>query len=744
MMIIDSQRTHLVMAGLAGLTAVMRLIGQSLHPPISAPSQEPEEKPIIHAVRVTTPPQIDGILDDPIWQQGPFAGPLFRYDRDFGTPMTESTRFKIVYDEDYLYLGIWANDSDPSAIKARVMERDSDSIFSDDYIYMALDTFHRQRNGYVFAVNPNGTRYDSLLTNNIYRNKNWDGAWIARTAITDQGWTAEVAIPAKSISFDPNQSVWGFNMSRTIARKNERGRWTGALPHLWTYHVSEAGDIVDLDGLDQGLGLEVAPYVLGRVRHGNGDSDLLGEFGTDVRYRMTPEMSATLSYNTDFAETEVDQRQLNFTRFPLFFPERRAFFLEDSGLFEFGGLQTAGRSRIGFNRPVIPFFSRRIGRNTNGSIVPIIAAAKVAGRAGKYQIGVTDAILDSKDGIGQKNVFAGRVARDIGEQSSVGWITTAGDPNTTGDNLLFGPDFRYRNTEFMGTQTLQANVFGLGTYTDSMTVENGYSYGGNLTLPNDRYFFHLQYIEIDDGFNPALGFVRRKDIRAYNSLWGFRPRPASVSWVRQAHFWYENDHFTDLDNRLESSMHRITPLSLDLESGDDLSFSYSRNFDAPSDPFEIAGDMTIPAGESTFDRYRVFLDMAGYRMLAPDLSIDFGEFYGGHRESYSLGGNLRAWKHMALRADYAYSDIRLPTQEGETHLVSLRLLLSATPDLFWTHLVQYDSDSKSAGYNSRIQWEYRPGAKMFLVLNQNYRAYHESIAVQESIATLKVGGLFRF
>ena len=687
---------------------------------------------------------IDGSLDESDWETAETAGPLFRYDREFGSPMSEPTRFAILFDEDYLYIGVWAFDSKPEAIKARTMERDSTSIFSDDYLYLALDTFHRQRNGYIFAVNPNGTRYDALLTNNLYRNDNWDGAWMARTEINEEGWTAEIAIPAKSLSFDPNSSVWGFNLSRTVARKNERGRWTGALPHIRTSHVSEAGDILDLKELDQGLGLEIAPYALGRFQRRDGDSDVLGEIGADVRYRITPNMSATLSYNTDFAETDVDQRQLNFTRFPLFFPERRAFFLEDSGLFEFGGLQTAGRSRTGLNRPLIPFFSRRIGRNLNGDIVPIIAAAKVAGRAGAYQMGLTDVLLDSKDGLGQKNVFAGRVARDIGNQSSVGWLTTAGDPNSDNDNLLAGPDFRYRNTEFMGTQTLQANLFALSSYTDDGNPETGYAYGGDLTLPNDRYFFHLQYVEIDEAFNPSLGFVPRKDIRAYNNLWGFRPRPASISWLRQAHFWYENEHFTDLDNRLETYQHRVTPLSLDFESGDDLSFSMTHNYDAPSDPFQIAGGLDIPDGEYSWNNYRFNMDFAGYRVLAPEFTIQFGEYYDGRRETYTIGGDLRKWKYASLRANYSFSDISLPLGSGETHLASVRLLLSVTPDLFWTNLLQYDSISESVGYNSRIQWEYRPGAKMFIVLNQNYLADDLSFHVQESVATMKVGGLFRF
>ncbi|MBT5925407.1 MAG: carbohydrate binding family 9 domain-containing protein, partial [Verrucomicrobia bacterium] len=364
---------------------------------------EPEGKPSLRAIRIETGPEIDGRLDETLWKDAPAAGPLWQYDPLPGIEMTERTEFRIVYDDQNLYIGVWCFDSEPDKINARVMQRDNSSIYSDDYLYMAIDTFHDQRNGYIFVVNPNGARYDQIVSNNIFLNSNWDGVWRAAGSIDKQGWKAEIAIPFKSLSFNPETDVWGFNISRSIARKVERGRWTGAKPHLHTFHVSQAGDILGLTGLKQGLGIELAPYALARMSRTEG-TNITGDFGTDARYRITPNLSATLSYNTDFAETEVDQRQLNFTRFPLFFPERRAFFLEDSGVFEYGGLPATGRSS-GLGRPVIPFFTRRIGRDNNGDTVPLLIAGKMAGRVGKYNMGITDAVLEDHNGLGMQNVF---------------------------------------------------------------------------------------------------------------------------------------------------------------------------------------------------------------------------------------------------------------------------------------------------------------------------------------------------
>lgn len=704
---------------------------------------EPKQKPRVKAHKVEGHIKIDGLLDEADWEKAEPGGPLYKYDFDFGQPMSEPTEFRILFSERDLYIGIWCYDSSPEGIVARAMERDSTAIFADDYVYLALDTFHDQRNGYIFALNPNGSRYDSLLTSNIFRDANWDGAWEAQCRVDEEGWKVEIRIPLATLSFNPDGEQWGFNISRTIGRKRERGRWTGALPQLHTYHVSEAGDITGFDGLKQGLGFEAAPYILGRYNQTGGDTDLSGDYGLDLRYRITPGLSSTLSYNTDFAETEVDNRQLNFTRFPLFFPERRAFFLEDGGVWEFGGLPVGGRTGLGLSRPLIPFFSRRIGRSSNGEIVPLTLATKIAGRVGDYTIGITDVIMDDTAGGGHQNIFAGRVSKNVFEQSSVGIITTFGDPNSNESNFLFGPDYRYRTTQFLGDKTLQVNGFALGTNSGDETLGTGYAYGGNVTYPNDVVFLHSQMIEVSDDFNPAMGFVRRKDIRAFNALTGYRPRPAWET-VRQINFWYDGEFFTNLENRLESVTHRVTPLNIEFETGDELFYNYSRRFEGPEEDFRIAGNGLIPAGDYWWDQHRAGFELTTRRKLALDLAYSWGEFYGGTRQGYETSVDVRAWKHLILRMDYSFNRFDLPTSDPETHLLGMRGLITFTPNLAWSNLVQYDSLSESVGYNSRVQWEYRPGSKLFAVLNQNFLADDLSFELQGTEVTVKLGALFRF
>ena len=314
---------------------------------------------------------VDGRLDDVVWQDAPLGGPLTQFLPNQGGPMSEPTEFRIVYDEDALYLGVWCYDSEPDRITARLMEREG-PIWMDDYIIFVLDTFHDRRNGYVFFVNPNGAQRDGLISDNIQENHDWDGIWSVRTSRNREGWQLEAAIPFKTLSFSPDAATWGFNLERMIQRRAERGRWSGAHAQFRTGNVSEAGELTGLQGLKQGYGLELRPYVLGRSRRDEVDDRRTSstvETGGDLRYRIAPNLAATLSTNTDFAETEVDARQLNFTRFPLFFPEKRSFFLDDGGIFNFGGLRS---------NELIPFFSRRIGLGPEGEVVPIRGAASLS------------------------------------------------------------------------------------------------------------------------------------------------------------------------------------------------------------------------------------------------------------------------------------------------------------------------------------------------------------------------------
>ena len=704
-------------------------------------------KPSLAAFKVEKGPTIDGRLDDAVWNQAPIGSPVYEYVPKSELPMTELTEFRVIYDQDYLYVGVWCYDSDPSKINARIMERDA-SIFSDDNVQVVIDTFHDNRNGYIFMTNPNGARRDELISNNVQRNVNWDGVWKVRCRIDQDGWKIEMAIPFKTLSFDPASSVWGFNLTRSISRKAERGRWSGARPEVRTSNVAEAGDLTGLAGMRQGIGLEVKPYALGRYsrRDAPPDTDRFGEFGGDVRYRITPNLSATISYNTDFAETEVDQRQVNLTRFPLFFPEKRDFFLEDSGIFEFGGLRSgiSQGARSVFRTPLIPFFTRKIGLSDKGQIVPILGAGKVAGRIGEYNIGFQDAVLEDHQDLGIQNAFSGRVSRNMFEQSTLGVIATAGDPNSNNENFLIGPDFQYRTSKFMGNKILEANLFGLSTYTENAEKELAMAYGGNISYPNDLVRAQLEFMGIDEAFNPGLGFVRRKDMLAYGSLWSFEPRPESIEWARQFKFSYQNSLFTNPANKKESMRHEFTPFQVELDSADEIFLKIGREFDRPRSAFEIVDGALIPEGAYWWNDFSIGIETASNRLIQGELEITAGEFYNGDRQQIKTELDLLPWKRLNFQLEYDYNHVDLPVAEFDVYIGALRMIWNFNPDLIWSHLAQYDNLSDSVGLNSRLRWEYRPGSQIFMVVNQSYLREDNSIRVLDTELNLKVGATIRF
>lgn len=692
-------------------------------------------RPQVRAMAIETPPTLDGRLSESAWRQAEDGGPLIEYAPREGAEPAQRTEFRILYTPDALYIGVWCLEEDPSRIIAREMARDG-RITMDDYIIFVLDTFLDGRNGYYFMINPNGAREDALISNNGRPNDDWNGIWSCRTSIQKDGWQVEIEIPFKTLSFDPKLDTWGFNLARRVKRNMEGHRWSGAHPEYHTHYLSEAGRLTGLKDLQQGIGLDIVPYAMGRQRydHSERDHDYRLEAGGDMRYRITPNLTASLSYNTDFAETEVDSRRINLTRFPLFFPEKRAFFLEDNGIFEFGDLGTE----------LIPFFSRRIGLSSDGEVVPLLAAGKLTGRINNFNIGVLDALIDDHAGLAEKNLFATRISRNVFEKSAVGIIGTVGNPDSDDENMMGGVDYCYHTSKLFGDQLFEWNSFALASHTEHTPGKDNMAFGTEIVLPNDFYYARAQAYQIDPNFDAALGFVPRTDIRAYESSFSLRPRPESIKAIRQLFFMYSNHHVTDLSNRLDTAHHKVTPLSILFESGDELYFSYYRSFDAPDDDFEISDGVVVPRGRYWWNAYRVGFETASKRVCEMEGDIRFGEFYRGRRLNCDLSLNLRLSRHFFWAVGYDYNDIDLPEGNFDTHLGSMRAQVNFTPDLIWYNLVQYDNVSEKMGFNSRIAWEYTPGAYIYLVLNQNVNARDDRFAIDSNQLTVKVNYTLRF
>lgn len=651
--------------------------------------------------------------------------------------MSEETEVRILHDDRAIYLGIHCFDREPSKITARGRERDG-SVLSGDHVAFFFDTFLDQRNGYAFAVSPDEGRWDALVSNHFTANTDWDGIWDVKCRIVETGWTAEVMIPFKTLGYDPDGTIWGFNFSRGIARKGENGQWAFPRPENKVHYAGTAGELRGFGELPKNLGLEFSPYVLGRQRDTKGfGSSLSGDIGFDLRWRITPSMTATLSINTDFAETEVDQRQINFTRFPLFFPEKRRFFLEDSSIYRFADLN---------EDLLIPYFTRQVGLSANGQPVPILAAGKLAGRAGNYELGVTTAHLDGAFGVEEKTVFAARVNRRLNEHSSLGFIATHGDPQSNGDNSVVGFDYRFQTTRWLGDETLVANLFYLASETDPVGAPDfgGHAFGMGLTWPGDKFNVSIQAAEISEGFNPSMGFLRRSDIRYLGSNWRYLMRPAEPSWWQWFAFIYGNQFYTDLDNSLETRSHSFYPLLVRFANNDELSFGITDTLDRTDFAFTLPGGVVVPPGSYDMLTYELKYKLSEIRSFSGEAGFRWGDYYGGDWRSafanlWWIPGSL-----TALGLSYDYNHFDLPGGTIDSHLVSLWLVLRFTPRLRWSNLVQYDTISDTIGLNSRLSWEYRPGQTFNAVLSQLYWDGPTGFQRLDSELIAKMGFNFRF
>ena len=695
-------------------------------------------RPSITALRVEQPPVIDGVMDDGAWQKAPVAGDFVQDEPGDGVPMTERTEFRVLYDARALYIGIWCYDSEPEKILARGMTRD-DFPMEDDYIYIAIDTFLDRRNGYNFTINPNGLRYDALINNNSHSSSNWDAIWECKSQISNNGWFSEIAIPFDSIAFSPRNSTWGFNISRTIRRKNERGRWHSEGRHLRTSAMGNAGEIRGLEGLANVTKWEVLPYSIGKYQYKNdtGDENTLGDIGGDISYRLAPNLSASLSVNTDFAETEIDHRQLNFTRFSIEYPEKRDFFLRDSGIFQFGTSSRRSRSQSS-----TPFFSRRIGLTHGGHPVPINLATKITGRIGKYNIGMIGAMLDKHNGIGSQNVFVTRISRNVLEQSSIGMISTLGDPNSDKDSHMIGTDFNYRTTKFLTDKTLRASVYTMANFDDD--TDWNYAHGADISYPNDLIEAEVSIYQVDEEFKPKLGYTRRTGIRRFGSSFSYRPRPENVDWLRKYHLSYRNSIYTALDNDIESQQHSFYIPYLDFESGHNVYFKIEQEYDKPDHDFDVSGGGVVPAGEYWMTKYVLDFELRDAGLINGDFGYELGDWYHGEKQTayFQIGFNPAKWLNTSL--SYSFNHFELPDTEFDAQIASGNIRINFTPDMGWSHLIQYDDISESIGYNTRFFWEFKPGKKFYAVIRQNYGDEDHLFSLRESEFTIKALTTFRF
>jgi hypothetical protein len=672
---------------------------------------------------------VDGVLDEDAWLSAPKIGDLVQRQPDTGQPSTERTDVALLYDRTHLYVGVHAYDAEPDRVIGTVMSRDA-SLNADDRVEILLDTFRDRRSAFYFATNPAGALVDGLVANGEL-NSDWDAIWVVRTRRTADGWTAEFAIPFKSLSFPVGASVWGFNISRHIYRKLEDTRWSGARLETQFTQVSEAGEIAGLDALTQGVGLDLRPFLAGRWLHVRdlGADRESADPGLDVFYNITPSLKLTATVNTDFGETEVDARQINLSRFSLFFPEKRSFFLEGAGVFNFasigpepaGGIPDTGAD-------LYPFFSRRIGL-LNGQEVPLDAGVKLSGTVGRTDVGILGARtgnleIDGLDLAGDKNFFVGRVKRNLFEQSYVGAIFTEGHPEIGRTGRTYGTDVRLATSRFLGrSQNLVVTAYGVKSESANEHGRN-WSYGFAAHYPNDRFNAQIAFREIQENFDPALGFVQRANVRMLRVAGSFNPRPRDFLNIQQMFHDVYYTRFTRLDNGLVESWDLyITPVDWHLRSGDsfhgtiDINPTYERLFE----PFEISPGVVLPAGEYRFTRFKTGgITTAAKRRLAGSVGVAWGNYWSGAAEQVTTSLTYKLPPRFTVTLSTNQTFARLPEGRFTARIVTSSVNYAASPFLALSNLIQFDNRSQNLGWQGRVRWTLQPGRDVFFAVNQGW------------------------
>ena len=669
--------------------------------------------PVVTAGRFSGEIHIDGRLDEDAWRHAGLIEDLTQQDPHPGEPTPFTTEIRVLVDAKNLYLGVYCHDPDPGAIAVHTMSRDG-NIWGDDTVAFVLDTFGDQRTGYFFRTNAAGARQDGLISNSEDMSTNWDGIWNVRTRRVKDGWTAEFVIPSQTLRFTRDLDRWGFNVERRIARNRMVLRWSGTTLDSRLSDFRRAGFLEGVGELRQGLGLSVSPYGLVRGEGGvNGvERVTTGDVGGDVTYNLTSNLTGVLTVNTDFAETDVDTRRINITRFPLFYPEKRAFFLEGSSLFTFGS---------GLNADFIPFFSRRIGLYA-GEEVPIDVGVKVLGRAGHWNIGALDTVMGSTEQTRSTNLFAGRFTYDAGEHWTMGMIATNGDPSGEGDNTLMGADVRWRTSTFQGDKNLSFGAWGSFTSTTE-TSGRPAGWGLKLDYPNDLWDLFFIYKQFGREMDPALGFLPRPGTRWVQGGGAFQPRPTApaLSWIRQWFFETFVTYVENLDGHVESWRVFTAPINIELESGEHVEANWVPQYESLYEDFEVSDGVIIPAGDYHFTRYRVEAQSSRSRPWRVGSTVWFGEFYTGHLTQVEVFANATVGEgHLRFELSGELDEGRLPEGDFTERLYLLNTTYAFDPDLLLSLNLQYDSPSRTLGINTRLRWTIQPGKDLYLVWNRGW------------------------
>ena len=659
-------------------------------------------------MRIETPPQVDGVLDEPFWADIPPVTGFKQRDPVDGAPASERTEVRIAFDDNALYFGFTFFDSEPDRIRRAILDRGG-RIDKDDRVIIGLDTYFDRRNGYIFEIGALGTQDDALFSDESLDRPdwNWDGVFTTETTVNADGWVLEMEIPFTTIRFaDVEEPVMGIAFSRAIRRKNEIVVW----PHIGQDYkggVAQASQYARLTGLNdvrRGHRLEVKPFANLGTQRLRGQTGFEGEStaGLDLKYGLTSNLTLDLTWNTDFAQVETDNVQINLTRFDLFFPEKREFFLERAGLFEFG---TTQETEV--------FFSRRIGLEDD-----ILGGGRLTGQAGPISVGAlalrSESRVPEAEGGAWNSVV--RLQANLHERTTVGAIATSLD-REGGASRTAGADFV---TRFWGSS--QFRMWGARVWdSEAAGTDEGKSAArAELELQNDRYAFRVRRTHVGKAFDPALGFVRRRDQDQWYAWGAFTPRFETSDWARRSWLWLGGERVLGTDGELQSRQ-AGSHAGLEFESGESVEFNLDSRFERLHGPASISGRVLSP-GDYRFTSYELGAKTNDSRMFSAFLYGSTGSFWGGDRNGVRTGVSLKTGPHLTIGAQVSRNEVSLPVADGDftTTLFALNLQGAVSRKLFAGVLVQWDNLSKELQANIRVDWIHTPGSDLFLVLDTGY------------------------
>ncbi len=679
----------------------------------------------IRAVRLAEPLRVDGKLDEAVYTNERPMSDFIQNEPQAGAPATEKTEVWLTFDRDHVNVSVRCWETHMERLIANEMRRDNGAIWQgNDIVAFMFDTFYDRRNSFQFNVNAIGGRSDGQVTNERQWNGDWNGIWEVKTGRFEGGWTIEAAIPFKSLRYRPGQAqTWGFNVLRANRWKNELSFLTPTPAGNGQQNllkVSLSATVVGLEAPASSRNLEVKPYAISEVTSDVNatpriSNDVKGDVGVDARYGISQSMTANFTYNTDFAQVEADEQQVNLTRFNLFFPEKREFFLENQGTFSFGGVQT---NNTGAGDTPVLFYSRRIGlhqENDQTFETPIVAGGRLSGRLGRYSFGTLNIQTgdDAVSGSRSTNFSVVRVKRDLLRRSSVGLILTGRSARQvgTGANYAYGVD-----GTFAFFDNLAINTYWARTETESLSGQDK-SYRAQLDYTGDRYGLQLERLVVGDHFNPEVGFVRRDDMRRTFGQVRFSPRPPSIKSVRKFSGIGSLNYTENGAGRLETRDWN-GEFGVEFQNSDRFTVSYGGSYEFLPVSFRV-GSITVPVGSYDSATTRVGFTLGRQRKVSASILAEYGTFYAGHKTTVGISqGRMNLAPQLSVEPTYSINHAELPQGTFTTHLVGSRVTYTMTPLMFASALLQYNSSNNSITTNVRLRWEYQPGSELFVVYNE--------------------------